>query len=211
MIYRAQADHGQLKTRLAKTRQMMSLIEKDIIAGSSHIVRHTENWVPMWIDEGHQIGSDCGTMNAVRGIGFDGTLMWLVRHDSKTYGYHSQATCPFEAFEDARDAWSRRAQVRAEWSDVERITRELLTGRLRFRVTRADAYASPLCRAGIDGFMASIGMPNVQSISGRTAALLMRIDPQIGFVIREAHRRHVRDVRAVAQVGLKSGAAEPTA
>lgn len=196
MIYRAKADHGQLKTRLAKQRQMMSLIEKDIVAGSDAMVRVTENWVPMWIDEGHRIASDCGQLSAFRGISFDGKLMWLVRSSKKKHGYHAQTDCPFEAFEEAQCAWRRRAEVRAEWSEVERIARALLTGREKFSVSRADAHASPLCSAGIDGFMASIGMPRVQTISGRTAALLMRVDPQIGFAIREAYRRHMREKRA---------------
>ena len=54
-------------------------------------------------------------------------------------------------------------------------------------------------------FMARMGMPNVQKISGRSAALLMKIDPQLGFVIREAHRRHAREERAAsgAAVGQK--------
>ena len=196
MFSHTKADHGQLKSRLTSCRQMMSLIDRDIAAASDEIQLVTENWVPMWVDTGHTITSDCGQLRAIRSIGFDGTLMWFVKHPDKKHGYHSAETCPFAAFEDAETAWRRRADVRAEWKFVEQIAADLLAGRKKFSVTRADAHASPLCSAGIDGFMARMGMPNVQKMSGRSAALLMKIDPQLGFVIREAHRRHAREQRA---------------
>lgn len=199
MFMHTKADHGQLKSRLTKCRQMMSLIDQEIAAASDDIEHVSENWVPMWVDTGNTVSSDCGQLRAIRAIGFDGTLMWFIKHPDKSHGYHSVEDCPFAAFDDARSAWRRRAEVRSEWDLVEEIARDLLAGRKKFAVTRADAHASPLCSAGIDGFMARMGMPNVQTISGRSAALLMKIDPQLGFVIREAHRRHAREQRAAAK------------
>ena len=199
MFMHTKADHGQLKSRLTKCRQMMSLVDQEIAAASDDIQFVAENWVPMWIDEGNIVTSDCGQLRAIRAIGFDGALMWFIKHPDKSHGYHSGETCPFAAFEDATSAWRRRREVRAEWRDVEKIAADLLAGRKSFKVTRADAYASPLCSAGIDGFMTRMGMSNVQTISGRSAALLMKVDPQLGFVIREAHRRHAREARVEKQ------------
>lgn len=196
MIYRATQAHERLKSTLVSTRKMMSLVDKDIATASPEMVRETENWVPMWVDEGHVVTSDCGELRAYRAIGLDGTLMWFVRHPQKLRGYHAQTDCPFDAFVQAQSAWKRRAQVRSEWAGIKAVARDLISGRIKFDVTRDDAYASPLCKAGIDGFMARLGMANVNRIGGRTAALLMKIDPQLGFVIREAHRRHMRETRA---------------
>lgn len=189
---------ARLRATLAKQRQMMSLIEREILSGSDQIVPHSENWVRMWVDTGHRVSSGCGTMVAERGITRDGQLIWLITRAGKRHGFHATAADPFAAFEQARAAQARRREVRADWARVTRLRRDLLTGRVSFDVTLDDAAASPLCAVGIAAFMARIGMGRVRRVSGRIAALMMLIEPQVGFVIYEAAARQGRLPRAAS-------------
>ena len=181
--------HAPLQTRLVGERQMMSLMEKEIAVIVGDLVQDRENWVRMWVDTGHIVTSDDGTLQAFRGIDFDGTLMWLVRHPNKKHGYHSRLSDPFAAMIEANEAWADRRRVRARWPLVKSIAWDLILGRKSFAVTRADAHQSALCGAGIDAFMTRIGCKNRQALSGRTAAMLMLLDPQLGFVIYAAYER----------------------
>ncbi len=183
---------ARLRATLAKERQMMSLIEREIIGGSDQIVRHSENWVHMWVDTGHRVMSDCGTMVAERGITRGGRLLWLITREGKRHAFHATAQDPFAAFEQANAAQARRREVRGQWATVKRLRRDLLTGRRHMDVTLEDAAASPLCSVGIEAFMSRIGMGRVQRVSGRVAALMMLIEPQVGFVIFEAAARQGR-------------------
>ena len=89
----------------------------------------------------------------------------------------------------ARAAWDERRRVRAHWPVVRRIARDLALGRRRLEVRIEDAHASALCTVGIEGFLRRIGLGRVRRVSGRTAALLMALEPQVGFVILAAHER----------------------
>lgn len=181
--------HAHLKSRLVKERQMMSLMEKEIAVIIGDLVQNHENWVRMWVDTGHIVTCDDGKISAYRGIDFDGQLMWLVQHPRKKHGYHSLHADPFDAIEEAQTAWKERARVKAKWPEVKALARDLIIGRKSFTVTREDAYRSALCSAGIDAFMARMRMPLRQQLSGRTAACLMLIDSQLGFVIEAASER----------------------
>ncbi|KNG94284.1 hypothetical protein [Pseudaestuariivita atlantica] len=181
---------ARLRTTLAQERQMTSLLDREIIGGSHQIVPHRENWVPMWVDTGHVVRSDCGTMFAERSITRGGRLIWLVTTEGKSHAYHATAQDPFAAFEQATEARDRRRFVRGQWDVVKRLQRDLMLGRRRFDVLIDDAAASPLCAVGIQYFMSRIGMGRVRRVSGRVAALMMMIEPQVGFVIYEAARRH---------------------
>lgn len=180
---------------------MMSLLEREILASSDDLVPDTANWVTMWIDEGHKVSMDRGTTTAFRGIDTDGQLMWMVRHAEKSHGYHSLLTDPLAAIEQAQDAWAGRRAVRKRWDQVERVAADLIRGRQKFTVSRDDAARSPLCTVGIDSFMRRMGLGNVHAMSGRTAALLMRVEPQVGFVIDAAHARVVHRIQAPSRAG----------
>lgn len=179
----------RLKQKLAMQRAMTSLIDKEIIADSDEFVLETANWVTMWVDTGHVVSFDGGRTNGYRGIDIQGQLMWLVRHEDKQHGYHSLETDPLAAIEEAEHAWAARKEVRQRWDVVERVARHLIMGRQKFSVTRQDAVASPLCMVGIDSFLRRMRLAQVQRVSGRVAALLMQVEPQVGFVIDVAHRR----------------------
>ncbi|SDN75107.1 hypothetical protein SAMN05216196_10212 [Lutimaribacter pacificus] len=179
---------------LAKQRQMVSLLDKEILARSDEIAFERENWVDAFIDYGHAVSFDNRQTMAYRGIATrDGTLFWLVRRQDKKHGYHAAATDPLEAVEEAQTAWARRKAVRQDWDRVEQMANALILGRLRFRVTIDDALASPLCTLGIECFLDRHRLRNTRNVSGRFAALLMKIEPQVGFVIHQAHLRTQQD------------------
>ena len=190
--------HAPLKTRLVKQRQMMSLMEKEMVIATGDLVFDNENWVKMWVDTGHGIIGDDGTSVAYRGIDLNAQLLWLVRRPKLSHGYHSTATSPFDAISEARTAWAERARVRSRWPMVRQIARDLLTGKQNFDVTREDARKSALCGVGIDAFMTRLLMPDKQVISGRMAASLMVIEPQLGFVINTAYERALTEGKALA-------------
>lgn len=184
--------HAPLKVKLAKERQMMSLMEKEMVTVNGDLVWNTENWVQMWVDTGYGVVSDDGTLTAFRGIDDEGTLMWLVRTPGKKFGFHSAKADPFAAMDEARQAWADRRRVRANWDDVRQTAWNLVWGRESFDVLYEDAQDSALCQLGIDAFLRRIGMGRVRRLSGRTAAILMLVDPQLGFVIERAKARTAR-------------------
>lgn len=181
--------HAPLKTRLVKQRQMMSLMEKEMVISTGDLVFDDENWVKMWVDTGHGVISDDGSCVAYRGIDLNAQLLWMVRHPKRKHGYHAATASPIDAITEAQHAWAERARVRGRWPLVKQIARDLVTGKRDFVVTRDDARRSALCGVGIDAFMTRLWMPNKQSISGRMAASLMVIEPQLGFVIYTAYER----------------------
>jgi hypothetical protein len=153
------------------------------------IVVDRENWVRMWVDRGHCVRSACGLIEAQRGITIEGQPLWLVRHRDKAHGYHSAHSDPREAITEAEAAWAERRRVRQRWDEVEKIARELLRGRRRLRITIEDAYESALCEVGTRAFMRRVGLGRVRTLPGVAVALLMKIEPQVGFVIFRAHER----------------------
>lgn len=165
------------------------------------LVMDTENWVKMWVDTGHGIVADNGTCVAFRGIDLQGQLMWLVRHHKRAHGYHSTQISPHAAIQEAEAAWSDRARVKARWHHVKRVARELIIGKKHFYVSRDDAHRSALCGAGIDAFMRQMGMSKRNGLSGRTAAILMIFEPQLGFAIYAAYERSLAE-RATTKAHL---------
>lgn len=178
-----------LKEELAMQRVRASLADSLSDVESGAIRKISENWIVMWFDTGHAVSLDGGTTTAYRGIDTEGRLMWLVRHADKRYGYHSLERDPYAALEEAAAAWEARQAVKAEWRAVEQIASDLWWDRRRFDVTLEDAHNSPLCSVGIEAFLRRMGMAKVSRMSGRTAALLMKIEPQMGFVIHQAYVR----------------------
>lgn len=196
--------HATARLMLAKQRQMTSLVEKEIIAESVDMEFRKADWVPLYLDRGHKVTSDCATLTAYRAITMKGQLIWMVMTPEKVKGYHAETNDPFEAMEQARLSWAHRRVVRKNWTQVEQTARDLVLGRQKFDIRIEDVMASPLCSLGIDGFRSAIGMGRVTRISGRLAALLMKIEPQMGFVIYAAKQRH--DAAQVAN--LNQGFAE---
>ena len=175
--------------RLAHERQMMSLIDRDIVSLGGDFLFHRSDWVSLYYDTGYMVTSDDRSQYAYRAITTRGELLWLVFSTGKSRGYHSEERCPFAAFEDAQRALAHRRFVKSRWNDVNRVASALRRGSLRFDVLIEDAHASPLCAMGTRHFLRSIGIPNVQRMSGFKLAWIMLIEPQLGFVIHEAALR----------------------
>ena len=178
-----------LQNTLINQRPMTSLIERDLALATDDVKRETINWVPMWVDWGHTVRSDCNTATAMRAITNRGEFLWYVRHDTKKHGYHALPDDPFDAISEAMEAWRKRRLVRNQWADVRRLARDLLLGRQRLTVTLEDAEQSALCTLGINWFRERMKIKHKTSLSGRTAAALMKVEPQLGFVIYEAAQR----------------------
>ncbi len=183
--------HTAARLQLAKQRQMTSLIDQEILSNSTDMKFTKADWVPLYFDLGNKVTSDDGQMAAYRAVTLKGELLWMVFTPTKECGYHASCSDPFEAMERAKASWANRRAVRLEWDLVERTARDLLTARQRFDVRIEDLEASPLCTLGIEGFRAAIGMKRVTRIPGWLAALLMKVEPQMGFVIHAAMQRHV--------------------
>ena len=175
--------------RLAHERQMMSLIDRDIVSLGGDFRFHRSDWISLYYDTGYKVTSDDQSQYAYRAITTRGELLWLVFSAGKTRGYHSEEPCPFAAFEDAQLALAHRRFVKSRWDEVRQVASALRLGRLRFDILIDDAHASPLCAMGTRHFLRSIGIPNVKRISGFKLAWLMLIEPQLGFVIHEAALR----------------------
>ncbi|MDJ1006699.1 MAG: hypothetical protein QNJ13_02650 [Paracoccaceae bacterium] len=181
----------QLRQKLAMDRQMTSLLDREILTYSDEIVFERENWVGAFVDYGHAVSFDEGRMTSYRAVeAREGRLFWFVRRSDRKLGYHAARHDPLDAAEEADGAWRGRRAVRQDWDFVEGLAKDLIAGRRRFRVHIEDAFNSPLCPMGIEGFLRSVGLRNVKEISGRFAAFLMKIEPQVGFVIHQAYRRH---------------------
>lgn len=188
--------------RLALERQMMSLIDRDIIALGGDFVPLRSDWISLFYDAGHKIVSEDGSQYAYRAITTRGELLWFVFSNGKSRGYHSEASCPFEAFAQARAALDQRRQIKSRWSDVTSVARDLRRGRRRFDILIEDAHTSPLCAMGTRHFLRSVGLSGITRLSGFKLAWLMLLEPQLGFVIHQAALREgvLKPERAIQPV-----------
>ncbi|MEE9426525.1 MAG: hypothetical protein V3V25_00125 [Paracoccaceae bacterium] len=192
-----------LKNTLINTRAMTSLLERELALATGEIKRETKNWVPMWVDWGHAFRSDKHTATAIRAISDTGELLWYVRHDAKKHGYHSCKVEPFQAISQARRAWHQRRVVRKEWANVVATSNELMTGRRKMTITLQDIEDSALCSLGASWFLKRFGLSHKQTFSGRTVALLMKIEPQVGFVIHQTALRYQSKTLVDIQTGCQ--------
>lgn len=183
---------------LAMQRPMTSLLEREFAAESADIVFYDADWVPLYFDRRHKVGSDCGRIWAYRALTLKGQFLWLVFAMDKARGYHALTRDPIDAIDMANAAWAHRRAVRQDWHHVERTARDLLMGRVRFDVRIEDLYASPLCHLGGESFRRAIGMGRLNRMPGWLAALAMKIEPQMGFVIHAAMQRHAGNSAANA-------------
>lgn len=178
-----------VKRSLVGQRRMVSLLDKELALAGREIRRETINWVPMWVDFGNSVRCNARTATALRAITDRGELLWYVRHDTRKHGYHAMGNDPESAFEEAAHAWAKRRHVREQWPHVQSLASDLLRGRRKMLVTLRDAHESALCSLGIDGFMRRTGIKSKTTISGRLAAMLMKVEPQMGFVLHQAALR----------------------
>lgn len=196
--------HSTARLLLTQQRRMTSLVDREIASAGPDLVFSKADWVPMYYDRGQSVTSDCGKITAFRALTLRGHFLWMVFARDKARGFHASAHDPLEAIERAQVSWAHRRAVRQEWHLVEATARDLIWGRQRFDVRREDLHASPLCPLGAEGFLRAIGCGTAQRIPGRLAALLMKIEPQMGFVLHAAMQR-----RALGRKDLAQGVHRP--
>lgn len=195
---------AERRARLAVERKLISADFPGFHQTKGDIHWHKESWVKMWVDGSYLVRSPCDTMEARRGITVDGQIIWLVRHPMRPRAFHAVGHDPVMAFKRAQDAWKRCDRLRKNRDAMQSLARDLVLGRESFWITIEDAAASPLSAVEIRSFMNRMGLSGKARISGRFAALMSLIEPQVGFVIwtafeRRAERRAAREL-AMEQV-----------
>ena len=177
---------GALFQILMGERKTLSAGEKEAIADASAFTYVDRTWVTLWYDPAHAIRSKCGGMTAFRAITSTGDLLWYVAPEGDAPVYHAQCADPFEAIEHATVALGAQADLNRRWAHIERLAHGLRSGALKFNVTPEDARRVPMRPTLFKAFMAVVDLFGTRAISGRTAAMMMKVEPSIGFVIHAA-------------------------
>lgn len=194
---------AERRARLAVERKLLSADYPGLRLTPGDIEWHSESWVRMWVDLSYIVYSPCGTMHARRGITVDGQIIWLIQHPMRPRAFHAVGHDPAMAFRRATDAWARCDALRGRREEIKALARDLIYGRQTFDITIEDAAASPLSAVEVRSFMARLRLGRARRVSGRVAALMTLIEPQVGFVIWTAHqRRHA--ARAAAETTVIS-------
>lgn len=150
MLDKKASGEARLRQKLGMERQMMPLIEREMLAHADDIVCERENWFDACVDYGHKVSFDNARTAIFRGVARrDESLFWLMRRDGKRFGYHAAQDDPLAAMEEADAACRGRRAVRENRDFVEALARDLLAGRRTFRVQVDDALSSPLCPMGV--------------------------------------------------------------
>lgn len=181
---------NNLKCRLLAERPGISGLELSLgdLPGDLEFVR--SDWVSTWVDRRHMVFSNWQGVTATRAITAQGRLIWMVKHPDYQRAYHARSTTAEAAIREARTAWKRRAAMRRHKAELRLITREMRFLKVRHDVTVDDAYASPLCDEGVDGFLRTLRLGRYRRFPGWLIAWLTIFDRQVGFVLFEARRRH---------------------
>ena len=119
-------------------------------------------------------------------------MIWLVKHIQRPLAFHAVAHDPAQAFACAREAWAACDALRKRRAEIRALCRNLLMGRARFDVTVEDAAAAPLSSVEVRFFLRRMGLSRRRRISGRLAALIALIEPQVGIVVWTAFRRQTQ-------------------
>lgn len=146
-------------------------------------------WVTLWYDTGNVVHSQCGGMTAYRAITTTGDLLWYVAPEGKGPVYHAQCADPFQAIEHATVALGAQNDLKSRWVFIECLARELRQGTLAFHITAQDVHNSPVAPLALRALMAGATKMGTARISGRSAAILMRVAPNVGFVLHTAWLR----------------------
>lgn len=107
-LFASRPSKTQLLDTLAGQRQMLSLMEKEMLVATGAFSADFSNGVKTYTDPCNTVTSDCGTMRATRAILRDGTLVWLVLQNAGVQAYHSEEHDPFAAMEAALATWMNR-------------------------------------------------------------------------------------------------------
>ncbi len=185
--------------RAQRKEHLHAILSKDVDRLAKHpnavavigggLVRNTDDWVRVWIDEGLVFRDETTNSSAHRAISDEGRLLWMIKGDGKRFAYHATAPTPEEAFEEAANATARRRSIAKRWPEVRALRRDILLLRDRVRPTREDARHAGLCEMGVDGFLRRTGLGNRQDYPGYILAIASLFDRQIAYPLFAAHVR----------------------
>ena len=122
----------------------------------------------------------------------DGQFIWLVQHMERRLAFHTIGHDPEMAFRRAQEAWQKCDAMQPHRTEMRALIRDLILGRERFDVSVVDAADSPLSSVEVRGFLSRMGLSRKHRSSGRMAALMALVEPQMGMVIWLAHKRQSR-------------------
>lgn len=188
--FKARGDRPErCKERLVMARSGEHILDREIAIAADVFPCVHESWITYFLDPANVVSTGCGQLMATRAITTDGQLFWLCESRSQRKLYHSLQCDPLQAIDDATRVWSKRKKIRREWAKVEAFAVSLRCGESVCEVTRKDLENSVLCRLGVEGFLSTFGLSARTSLSGRVAALLMKIEPQVGYVLHQVLER----------------------
>lgn len=174
---------------LAGERKHLSGDTRDALARAETFTFVDRTWVTLWYDPDHAVRSDCGGMTAYRAITTTGDLLWYVAPKGDAPVYHAQCADPHEAIEHATVALGAQIDLNRRWSHIERIARDLRSGALAFDISAQDVARAAVAPITLRAAMACIRKLTGRDMSGRHAAMLMKLQPSVGFVIHAAWLR----------------------
>lgn len=176
--------------KLIMARPMTSLLDKEILLATDMIQPGLDRWVGALVDSGNFHPAGDGRIVAWRAIDRRGQLFWLVVSRYEAMRYHSTQASPHAALTEAEAAFTCRRRAKREWPKIEALTHDLLRFRRRLTVTRDDAQDAGLSMLAISSFCERLGLGQRMRIPGWLAAFLMRWEPDIGFALHAAAKRH---------------------
>lgn len=179
---------------LIMARPMTSLIEKEILLATDIIQPGFDRWVGALVDAGHFVPSEDGRIIAWRAIDRHGQLFWLVDSRFEAMRYHATHASAHAALTEASAAFACRRRAKRDWPQVEALRHDLLRFRRRLTVTRDDAQDAGLSMLAINSFCDRLGLGGRMRIPGWLAALLMGLEPDIGYALLAAARRQGGDL-----------------
>ena len=187
-----QPTEAELNARLIGERNRTVEQKNATIKDLFELVRNTDDWVKVWVDEGQYVRDDASKVTATRAITDEGQLIWMVKLDGKRFSYHATSTLARDAFEEAKEAREKRRLVTKRWTEVKQLRRDILLGRRRLRVTIEDAKNAGLCTLGINGFLKKTGMGQKPDYPAFILMLVSLFDRQVAFPVFAAHLRVMR-------------------
>ena len=175
-----------LKKRLLAARNL-----EDARARSAmpDIVRNTDDWVRVWVDQGNVVQSEYHGARATRAITDGGQLIWMVLKEGRRRAYHATAQSVEEAFGQMQLAGARRRRISRQMPALRRLRRDVLLGRVKLRPTLEDARQSGLCDLGVEGFLTRMRLGQRPDYPGYLLALVSLIDRQVAYPLFIAAER----------------------
>lgn len=149
----------------------------------SEVLDSDENWVRMKIDTGHCVDLPDGISRAQRAIDLEGRLLWVIRSPKHRLCFPSLLREVQDAAEEAEAAVTRRAEISAEWPQVQRVLDAVAAGRLDFPLDPGDGVSGGLSAVAIEAFLRRHDLGATTTIPAAAAHRLIGVEPLVAFGI----------------------------